>query len=84
MEVSVTELRANLKEWLDRVRGGHEVVITERGLPIARITAVGQDERIEALTKAGILAPAQRPKGKARRSKVKLRGGVSILDYLER
>jgi len=80
----VTDLRANLKGWLDRVRAGDEVVITDRGTPIAKLSPVGMDDRIEALTKAGILAPAARPKGKARPSKVKLRGGVSILDYLER
>ena len=29
MDVPVTELQAHLGEWLDRVRGGAEVIITD-------------------------------------------------------
>lgn len=80
----MTELRANLREWLDRVRGGQEVVITDRGLPVARLRPIDETDRIAALTAAGILAPARRPKGKAKRKGVKLRGEGTILDLLER
>jgi prevent-host-death family protein len=37
MDVPVTELRAHLSEWLDRVRSGDEVVVTDRGIPVARL-----------------------------------------------
>jgi prevent-host-death family protein len=39
MQVAVTELRAHLSDWLGRVREGEEVVITERGRPVARLLA---------------------------------------------
>ena len=84
MEVSITDLRANLKSWLGRVRAGEAVVITDRGLPIARLSPIDATDRIEALTAAGILTPAKRPKGKARRTGIKLRGEGSVLDLLER
>jgi len=80
----VTNLRANLKEWLARVRAGEEVVITDRGLPIARLSPIEETDRIEALTAAGILAPAKRPKGKAHRKGIKLRGEGTVLDLIER
>jgi antitoxin (DNA-binding transcriptional repressor) of toxin-antitoxin stability system len=36
MDVPVTELRAHLSDWLDRVRAGEEVIVTDRGIPVAR------------------------------------------------
>ena len=40
MDVAVTDLRAHLSEWLDRVREGDEVVITDRGVPVARLVGL--------------------------------------------
>jgi prevent-host-death family protein len=37
MDVAASELRAHLGEWLDRARRGDDVVITDRGVPIARL-----------------------------------------------
>lgn len=33
-------LRAELADWIERVRGGEEVVVTDRGIPVARLIAV--------------------------------------------
>jgi prevent-host-death family protein len=38
--VTLTEAKSHLSHLLDRVEAGEEVVITRRGLPIARITPV--------------------------------------------
>jgi prevent-host-death family protein len=35
--VGVREFRANLRAYLDRVEAGEDVVVTERGRPVARI-----------------------------------------------
>ena len=61
MDVAVTELRASLSHWLDRVRDGDEVVITERGVPVARIVGVESSSAIEALTAQGVIARPARP-----------------------
>lgn len=71
MDVAATELRKSLRHWLDRVRDGEEVVVTERGVPVARIIGVDSASAIEALTASGVIArPARhdRPStsGKAR------------------
>ena len=56
MDVAVTELRASLSHWLDRVRDGDEVVVTERGVPVARILGIGVTSMIESLTVQGVIA----------------------------
>lgn len=61
MDVAVTELRANLRHWLDQVRDGDEVVITERGIPLARIVRVDAMSRIDDLTAQGVIARPERP-----------------------
>ncbi|MCY3910463.1 MAG: type II toxin-antitoxin system prevent-host-death family antitoxin [bacterium] len=69
MDVAVTELRANLRFWLDQVRDGDEVVITERGMPVARITAIDAMSAIEELTAHGVIArplSPERPKAAGR------------------
>jgi prevent-host-death family protein len=65
MDVAVSELRAHLSDWLARVRAGEEVVITERGHPVARIVDVSARTAIEELTAAGVLA---RPATSSRRT----------------
>ncbi len=66
---SVAQLKARLSEDLRAVKGGHEVVITERGVPVARITALEVAERRatrrERLTRHGVLRPGR---GKPRKS----------------
>lgn len=60
MDVAVTELRANLSRWIDAAREGEDVVITDRGTPVARIVAVDSAPVIERLTALGVISrPAQ-------------------------
>jgi prevent-host-death family protein len=69
MDVAVSELRAHLSEWLERAREGQEVVITERGVPVARLLGVGATAALEQLTAEGVIARpvrAQRPVAAAR------------------
>jgi prevent-host-death family protein len=63
VDVSVTELRAHLSDWLDRARAGGEVVITDRGIPVARLAALDSAGTLERLTAEGVIgkATAQRP-----------------------
>jgi prevent-host-death family protein len=80
MEVGVTAFRADLKKWLDLVRSGEEVVVTERGKPIARLSPVGEAAHLERLTREGILTPARAPKTKLSGTKgIPVRGSVSDL-----
>ena len=62
MDVSVTELRAHLSDWLDRARTGGEVVITDRGIPVARLTAISGAGTLERLTAEGVIGKATAPR----------------------
>jgi len=63
MRVGVRELRENLRSWLDRVKAGEEVVVTERGKAIAQLMPLDPSRRkLEALIELGIVRPSLRPK----------------------
>ena len=57
MEVPVSALRAELKSWIERARAGEEVVVTERGVPVARLTGVATADLVTELTRDGLLTP---------------------------
>lgn len=62
MEVGVRELRNNLSRYLDRVRCGEEVVVTDRGRAIARVLPVGAERTLDRLIAEGVVTPARQPK----------------------
>ncbi|MEX2326002.1 MAG: type II toxin-antitoxin system prevent-host-death family antitoxin [Gemmatimonadaceae bacterium] len=56
----VSELKASLSRYLARVKRGEEVVVTERGHPIAKLVpvaadALGGEPRLAALERAGVI-----------------------------
>lgn len=81
MDVSVTEFRANLRTYLDEVRAGEEVVVTERGVPVARLLPVGGASRLEALTEQGVIGrPERSVRGPVdRRDRPRPKGSVADL-----
>ncbi len=69
MDVAVTELRAHLSEWLERAREGDEIVITDRGVPVARLLGLTAAATLERLAAEGVIgrpAAAQRPQASGR------------------
>jgi len=56
MDVAVSELRAHLSDWVARAREGQEVVITERGTPVARLLAVDATPALDRLVEQGLIA----------------------------
>jgi prevent-host-death family protein len=59
--VSISELKAKLSQYIDAVRSGHEVIVTDRGTPVARLSAVagarGADARLRELVRTGRIRP---------------------------
>jgi prevent-host-death family protein len=55
MEVAVSDLRANLRDWLKRAQEGNEVVITDRGVPVARLIGVQTSPLLDRLTAQGVI-----------------------------
>jgi len=63
VEVGIRELRANLSAFVDRVKNGEDVIVTERGRAVARITQPGDARtRLDELIAQGRATPAKRPK----------------------
>ncbi len=56
----MSRLRAELSGWIEHVRAGEEVVITDRGIPVARLLPVGTAPLIEQLTEQGVLGRPRR------------------------
>lgn len=80
VDVGIRQLRDDLRHWLDVVGDGGEVVITERGRPIARLSGVSSREPLERLIAAGIVTRAKRPRRRdSDHSRVKSEGPVSEL-----
>ncbi len=68
-EVGIAQLRRELKDWLERARSGDEVVITERGRPVARLSGIDVAPLLDRLTAAGQIStppPAPRPTARGR------------------
>jgi prevent-host-death family protein len=81
MDVAVSELRAHLSEWLLKVRDGEEVVITDRGVPVARILGLTAGSTLERLTAEGVIArpgQAKRPTATGR-SRPRARRPVALI-----
>ncbi len=55
----IFDLKARLSRYLDIVRAGEDVIVTDRGRPIARITPIAgsdvDESRLKALARTGLL-----------------------------
>lgn len=77
-EVGVRDLHDRLSEHLDRVQEGGEIVVTRRGRPIARLSAVDADDPLDDLVRRGLVT-APRAERCAARPRVTAKASVSEL-----
>lgn len=81
IEVGVRDLKNNLSRYLNEVESGVEVVVTDRGRPIARLSAIdaaGAD-RLAALVEAGLVRP---PTSRVRRRPAPLKSDGSVSELV--
>jgi prevent-host-death family protein len=55
--VGIRELRQNLSKYLDRVKAGEELVVTERGQEVARLIPKATERQLELARKYGATIP---------------------------
>jgi prevent-host-death family protein len=88
MKAGVAELKAGLSRYLERVKAGHEVLVTDRGRPVARLVPITAEShrgtRRERLVREGLLVPGR---GRVRASLLKPptgspASGRAVLDAL--
>jgi prevent-host-death family protein len=55
--VGIRELKARLSEYMQRVKSGQSLIITEHGKPVGRILPLEMnlEDRLETLRKAGLV-----------------------------
>jgi len=58
---SIVELKARLSEYVRAVKAGQEVIVTERGRPVARLAPIGGETRggahLDQLIQTGLARP---------------------------
>ena len=72
VEVGVRGFRNHLSRYLEHVAGGGEVVVTDRGRPVARLVPHTIESPMDRLVAEGLVRPPTRPKtpsGRIRRMK---------------
>ncbi len=81
MDVAISTLRAELSTWIERARAGEEIVVTDRGTPVARLLAVDTAPLLDQLMQRGVLGKQRRPNRPAARgaSRVQATGPVADL-----
>lgn len=81
VDVAISTLRAELSSWVERARAGEEVVITDRGIPVARLLSIDAAPLLEQLIQRGVLSrPRRADRPEARRAgRVRATGSVSDL-----
>ena len=57
--VGVRELRQNLSRYLERVKDGEDLVVTERGREVARLVPAGTDAYVELAARFGATVPLE-------------------------
>lgn len=58
----IKELRSSLTATLERVRAGEEILVTERGEPIARIVPIeSPEQKLARMIRSGAIRPPLRP-----------------------
>jgi prevent-host-death family protein len=85
-EVGTAELRGSLRDWMDRVQAGDDIIVTERGRPVARITRIDAAPLIDRLTAAGVVSrPAASTRARlTKETLIRTKGSVSELIVGER
>ena len=79
MEAGIRDLRNHLSQYLDRVRSGEEIVITDRGEAVARLVPVDRPRVLDRLIADGLVEPAPTRTRSRPRRRGSSRGPVSEL-----
>jgi prevent-host-death family protein len=80
VDVAISELRAKLKDFIERAKTGERIVVTDRGVPVARLVSADHEELLERLEREGLVTRAKRPKSRTSKARrVKASGPVADL-----
>jgi prevent-host-death family protein len=78
-EAGIRDLRDHLSRYLERVRSGEELTVTDRGQPIARLVPVDGPNTLDRLIAEGLVTPAATRGRRRPRTRVAVTAQVSDL-----
>lgn len=59
MDVGIRELRTNLSRYVEQVKTGEEIVVTDHGKPVAKLVPLNGERKIDRLIREGVVIPAR-------------------------
>ena len=78
VKVGIRDLRNGLSEWIALVQDGQEILVTDRGRPVARLVGVKAERTLDRLIREGAVEP---PRASAERAGlpplIEIKGSVS-------
>jgi prevent-host-death family protein len=79
-EVGIRDLKNGLSSYIDRVRNGEEVIVTDRGRPVARLSSLeAAYDHLAELIAAGIVRAPTSSERHTPPKRIKSKGPVSDL-----
>lgn len=81
MDVGIRELRAGLSRYVERVKSGEEIVVTEHGRPVARLVPLNGERKIDRLIREGVVTPARSRTG-WRPEPITPKSGATVSDII--
>ena len=78
-EAGIRELRNHLSRYLERVRQGEELIVTDRGTPIARVVPVDGPRAYDELVAAGVIEQSEASSRRRPDTRIVADGSVSDL-----
>jgi prevent-host-death family protein len=80
MEVGIRDFRSQLSRWIEIVKNGDDVVITDRGRPVARLIPASSSRPLDRMIALGLVQPPSAPRRPIdARRRVRAKGSVSDL-----
>lgn len=79
MEAGVRELRDHLSRYLELVREGQEVTVTDHGKAVARLVPLDRPRPLDRLIAEGLATPGRVPKRRRTGRGITAKGTVSDL-----
>ena len=80
VSVGVRDLKNNLSRYLSRVEAGEEVIVTDRGRPVARLSSLSEPvDRLAELVASGAVRPPRHTTRRRPEARIRATGSVSDL-----
>jgi prevent-host-death family protein len=84
LSVGIRQLKGQLSHYVDQVKAGSTVLITDRGTPVGQIVPVAStlEDRLQRLAQANLLAWSGRKFGSASPAPVRAQGAKTVAELL--